>query len=343
MKAVILRAHGGADQLRYEEVDPPRIGPDQVLVRVRAVSVNRTLDIEVRERGAGFGVKLPHITGADPVGEVAAVGASVRGVREGDRVAAYPFLTCQACECCTRGEENACVALRVIGVHAWGGYAEYVALPERNVLPLPAGLPFEEAAAVPLSYSVAWHLLTARGRVKPGETVLVLAAGSGLGIAGIQIAKLCGARVIAAAGTDEKLTRAKALGADAGVNYAREGWSQDVRRLTGDRGVDLVYENVGAATWSQSLACLARQGRVVTCGTHGGNLAEIDIRSLYRHQISLLFSAGSTRAEAEEVLRQVGAGKLRAVVDRVFPLAQAPAAQQHVLDRRNFGKVILTP
>jgi NADPH:quinone reductase-like Zn-dependent oxidoreductase len=214
--------------------------------------------------------------------------------------------------------------------------------PAINAVPLPAGLSFEEAACLPLSYAVAWHLLVVLARVVPGDVVLIMAAGSGLGVAGIQIAKLRGARVLAAAGSDEKLERARSLGADAGINYVTSDLPKEVRRLTDGWGADVVFENIGTATWDRSVASLARAGRLVTCGTHGGSPATIDIRSLYRNHVSLLFSAGFTRDTLEEVIRRVGEGTLKAVIDRTLPLAEAATAQRYVFERKNFGKVILT-
>ncbi len=248
-------------------------------MRVRACSVNRTLDLETREKGAGFGVTLPYISGADPCGEVVAVGADVTSPHVGQRVAVSPMLTCGACPMCRRGTENACLNLKILGVHRHGGYAELVRAPAGNALPLPDGLSYEEAACLPLSYAVAWHLLVVLARVALGDVVLIMAAGSGLGVAGIQIAKLRGARVLAAAGSDEKLERARSLGADAGINYSTSDLAQEVRRLTDGWGADVVFENIGTATWDRSVASLARAGRLVTCGTHGGSQATIDIRA----------------------------------------------------------------
>lgn len=343
MKAVVFEAFGGPEVLKYQEVPDPVAEAGEVVIQVKACSVNRTLDLEVRERGAGFGVTLPHISGADPSGLVTQVGRGVSGITVGDRVAAQPTLHCGSCRFCQRGEENACLSLQVIGVHRPGGYAEFARIPASNVLPLPASLSFPEASALPLSYPVAWHLLVTLGKVTADDTVLIMAAGSGLGVAGIQIAKLKGARVLAAAGSDDKLERARALGADATINYAKADLPQEVKRLTDGWGVDVVFENIGAATWDKSVASLARKGRLVTCGTHGGSQASIDIRSLYRNYISLLFSAGSTRKETEEVFRLAGEGKLKAVVDRTFPLREAAEAQRYLADRKNFGKVILVP
>ncbi len=343
MKAVVFETFGGLEVLKYRDVPDPAAGTGEVVIQVKACSVNRTLDLEVREKGAGFGVALPHISGADPSGLVTQVGPGVSTVKVGDRVAARPMLHCGSCRFCQRGEENACLNLQVIGVHRHGGYAEFARIPATNALPVPASLSFQEASALPLSYPVAWHLLVTLGQVTADDTVLIMAAGSGLGVAGIQIAKLKGARVLAAAGSDEKLERARALGADAGINYAKADLPGEVKRLTDGWGADVVFENIGAATWDKSVASLAKKGRLVTCGTHGGSQATIDIRTLYRNYISLLFSAGATRKETEEVFRLAGERKLKAVVDRTFPLKEAAEAQRYLADRKNFGKVILLP
>ncbi len=343
MKAVVFDRFGGSEVLKYQDVPDPVAEAGEVVIQVKACSVNRTLDLEVREKGAGFGVTLPHISGADPSGVVTQVGPGVNTVKVGDRIAAIPFLPCGSCRLCQREQENACLSLKVLGVHRPGGYAEFVRLPAAHVVPVPPTLSFPEASCVPLSCAVAWHLLVTRAQVNAGDTVLVMAAGSGLGVAGIQIAKLKGARILAAAGSDEKLERARSLGAAATINYSKVDLPQEIKRLTDGWGADVVYENIGAATWERSLACLARTGRLITCGTHGGSQASIDIRTLYRNDNSLLFSVGTTRKETEEVFRLVGEGKLKAVIDRTFPLREAAEAQRYLADRKNFGKVILVP
>ena len=342
MKAVMFDQLGGPEVLEYRDVPDPVAGAGEVVLQVKACSVNRTLDLEVREKGY-FGVKLPHISGVDPAGVVTHVGPGVTGIRVGDRVAVNPIITCGECRLCQRGQENACLSIRVFGVHFDGGYAEFVRAPAKQVIHVPATLSFSEAAALPLSYAVAWQLLVPLGQVSAQDTVLIQAAGSGIGVAGLQIAKLKGARVIAAAGSDEKLERARALGADLTVNYATADLSQEVKRLTDGWGADLVFENIGAAMWDRSLACLAKKGRLVTCGTHGGSQASIDIRALYLKANSLLFSLGATRRDVEEVFRLAGEGKLKAVIDRTFPLREAAAAQEYLSSRKNFGKIILIP
>ncbi len=342
MKAIIFEKFGWPEVLEYRDVPDPVVGPGEVILQVEACSVNRTLDLETREKGY-FGVKLPHIPGVDPAGVVTHVGPGVTGIKVGDRVAVNPIIVCGECRVCQRGQENACLNVRVFGVHFHGGYAEFVKAPAKQVVLIPANVPFAEAASMPLSYAVAWHLLVPLGQVTAQDTVLIQAAGSGIGVAGVQIAKLKGARVIAAAGSDEKLARARAIGADFAVNYATADLPQEVKRLTDGWGADLVFENIGAAMWDRSLACLARTGRLVTCGTHGGAQATIDIRALYRNCNSLLFSLGATRKDLEDVFRLAGERKLKAVIDRTFPLKEARAAQEYLASRQNFGKVVLIP
>ncbi len=342
MKAIVFEKLGGPEVLEYRDVPDPVAGSGEVVIQVKACSVNRTLDGETREKGY-FGVKLPHIPGVDPAGVVAGVGPGVTGFKAGGRVVVHPTTPCGECRLCLRGQENACLNLRVFGVQTDGGYAELVKASADQVVPIPESVSFPEAAAMALSYSVAWHLLVSLGQVSAEDTVLVQAAGSGIGVAGVQIAKLKGARVIAAAGNDEKLERARAVGADLTVNYNTTDLPQEVKRLTDGWGADLVFENIGAAMWDRSLACLARKGRLVTCGTHGGSQVNIDIRALYRNANSLLFSMGATRHDIKEVLRLAGEGKLKAVVDRTYPLKDAAEAQRYLASRKNFGKVILIP
>lgn len=342
MQAVTFHEPGGPDRLRLEEVAEPTIGPEEVLVRVRACGVNR-LDILARTGRVGARVPLPHISGSEVAGEVVRVGERVSGLSAGQPAAIAPYLNCGRCEYCLAGEETICLRGDILGLVSQGGYAEYVKAPASHVLPLPAGLSFDDAAAVTLAATTAWHMLMARARVRAGEDVLVLAAGSGVGSAAIQIARLAGARVIATAGSADKLARARDLGAAELINHREQDFLQEVRRLTGRRGVDVVVEHVGSETWEKSVACLTRGGRLVTCGATTGGEGRVDIWQLFAKQIALLGSYGGTRAELGQVLRLVARGDLHATIDRVLPLAAAAEAQQIMEERKQFGKILLRP
>ncbi len=340
MKAILFEKHGGPEVLRYTEVAEPKLGHGEVLIRVRACALNH-LDLWVRNGLPGVQIPLPHIPGSDIAGEVAKVGEGVTRAKVGQKVVLAPGLSCNACDACVSGLDNQCRRYTIIGYMVDGGSAEYARAPEVNVLPMPSRLSFEEAAAVPLVFQTAWHMLLTRAGLRPGEDVLVLGAGSGIGSAAIQIAKLAGARVIATAGSDEKLKHARALGADEAINHSRQDIAEEAKKLTGKRGVDVVFEHVGAATWEKSLASLAPAGRLVTCGATTGHEVKIDIRRLYVHQWSLLGSYMGTRGELIAVLKLVEQGKLNPVVDKVFPLAEAASAHAHLEKREQFGKVVL--
>jgi NADPH:quinone reductase-like Zn-dependent oxidoreductase len=259
----------------------------------------------------------------------------------GDKVVLAPGVSCGQCAACAAGKDNECRNYTIFGYGRNGGCAEYVLAPEVNLLPMPPGLSFEEAAAVPLVFVTAWHMLVARARLQPGEEVLVLGAGSGVGSAAIQIAKLTGARVIATAGSRAKLDKARELGADEVIDHAQQKISDEVRRLTGKRGVDVVFEHVGTATWEQSILSLATGGRLITCGATTGFAAQLDLRYLFARQLSLLGSYMGSRAELYTVLKLVGEKRLRPVIDRVFPLDQAVQAHQRLEQREQFGKIVL--
>jgi NADPH:quinone reductase-like Zn-dependent oxidoreductase len=342
MKAVAIRAHGGPEVVRLEDLPEPQAGPGQVVVSVRAAALNH-LDLWVRKGWPGLGLAFPHVLGSDVAGVVEAVGPGVEGPKPGDPVVLNPSLGCGRCERCLSGRENLCRRFAILGEHVSGGMAERLAVPARNVLPKPARLSFEEAAAVPLTFMTAWHALVQRARVRPGETVLVHAAGSGVGVAAVQIAKLLGARVVATAGSDAKLEKAKALGADEVVNYETQDFVQETRRLTEKRGVDVVFEHVGKKTWERSILAAGIGGRIVTVGATTGYDPPTDLRHVFFRQLSILGSTMGTAGDLLEVLRFVGEGRLRPVVDRTLPLAEARAAQGLLADRAQFGKIVLVP
>lgn len=339
MKAVAIREHGGPEVLRPETLPDPAPGPCQVLVRVKAVALNH-VDLWTRRGRPNLAVAFPHLLGADVAGVVEAAGPGARAA-PGTKVLVSPGLSCLRCEACLSGRDNLCREYRILGEHVSGGYCELLAVPEANLLPFPEGLSFEEGAAIPLTFMTAWQMLVRRAVVRAGETVLVLAAGSGVGAAAVQIAKLLGATVIATAGSDGKLARAKALGADHVVDHATADLPKTVKEITTRRGVDVVVEHVGAATWEGSIACLAWGGRLVTCGATTGWEAKTDLRQVFYRQLSLLGSTMGSKADLFEVLRHVVAGKLRPVVDRVLPLEQAAEAHRALEARQVFGKLVL--
>jgi len=340
MKAIIFHQHGAPDVLKYEDAPEPSIRPNEVLVRVRACALNH-LDLWVRRGIAGVPIPLPHIPGSDASGEIAQVGADVTTVRVGQKVVLAPGVTCGKCAACISGQDNRCRQFTNLGYLIDGGCAEFVRAPEVNCLPYPENLSFEEAASIPLVFQTAWHMLVARAELQPGEDVLVLGAGSGVGSAAIQIAKFFGARVLATASTDEKLQKAKQLGADHLINHKTQKIRDEVRRITNKRGVDVVFEHVGTATWDDSLASLAAGGRLVTCGATTGYDAKVDLRFLFSRQLSLLGSYMGTKSQMHTVMKLVAAGRLKPVVDRVFPLAEAAAAHAYLESSSQFGKVVL--
>jgi NADPH:quinone reductase-like Zn-dependent oxidoreductase len=284
VKAVVVSQHGGLEALQYNDVPQPRILPTEVLVRVRSCALNH-LDLWVRRGLPGITFALPLILGSDISGEVAQIGNLVTQVKVGDRVVLSPGISCGKCEACSAGNDNMCRKYALLGYGHDGGYAEFVKAPEVNAIPLPGDLSFEEAAAVPLVFLTVWHMLVNRARLKPGEEVLVLGAGSGVGSAAIQIAKLMGARVMATAGSPEKLEKARELGADEVVNHAKQSIVAEAKRWTRRRGMDVVFEHVGEATWEQSVGSLATGGRLITCGATTGYNVKIDLRFLFAKQL----------------------------------------------------------
>jgi NADPH:quinone reductase-like Zn-dependent oxidoreductase len=310
-------------------------------VRVRACALNH-LDLWVRGGLPDVPIPLPHIPGSDVAGEIAKIGSEVTTVRIGQKVVLAPGVSCGKCAACISGQDNRCRQFTNLGYMIDGGCAEFVRVPEVNCLPYPENLSFEQAAAIPLVFQTAWHMLVARAELQPGEDLLVLGAGSGVGSAAIQIGKFFGARVIATAGSDEKLAKARELGADYVINHKSQKIREEVRRITSKLGVDVVFEHVGAATWDDSLASLALAGRLVTCGNTTGYDAKIDLRFLFSRQLSLLGSYMGVKSELYTIMKLVAAGRLKPVVDRAFPLAEAAAAHAYLEAGQQFGKVVLT-
>ena len=341
MKAIRFYAHGGPEVLKYEDAPEPAPRANEILVRVKACALNH-LDLWVRKGLPGVTFPMPHIPGSDIAGEVAKIGADVNTVKVGQKVVLAPGVSCGKCAACVAGNDNKCRQFTNLGYMIDGGCAEYVKCPEINGLPYPENLSFEQAAAVPLVFQTAWHMLVARADLQAGEDVLILGAGSGVGSAAIQIAKFFGARVIATAGTDEKLAKARELGADHLINHRSQKIRDEVRRITGKRGVDVVFEHVGTATWDESLASLALGGRLVTCGNTTGYDAKLDLRFLFSRQLSLLGSYMGKKSELQTVMKLVATGQLKPIVDRVFPLAEAAAAHAYLEAGSQFGKVVLT-
>jgi len=338
MKAVRFHAHGGADVLRYEEIPEPLAGPGEALVRVRACALNH-LDLWQRRGLERVKIPFPHISGADVAGEVE---YSPDGeFAPGRRVMLQPGLSCGRCAACLDGRDNECPKYDVLGYRSDGGYAEYVRVPVQNLIAIPDAISFIEAAAFPLAFLTAWHMLITRARLRAGDDVLVLGAGSGVGQAAIQVAWRHGARVFATAGADEKLAKARQLGAYEVINHETEDLPARVREFTNGRGVDVVVEHVGTATWDRSLKCLVRGGRLVTCGATSGHDASIDLRVLFTRQLSLLGSYMGRKAELLRATQFLFAGELRPVVDRTYPLAEAAEAHRRLESRQSFGKIVL--
>ena len=340
MRAVVFKQHGGPEVLEYTDVPAPALKPNEVLIEVKACALNH-LDVWVRGGLPGIKIPLPHILGSDIAGVVREVGDLVTWVRTGAEVMVQPGVSCGHCAACLSGRDNFCRDYDILGYRLDGGYAEFVAVPGVNVIPKPSSLSWEAAAALPLVTVTAWHMLVTRAQVQPGEDVLIHAAGSGVGSIGIQVAKLRGARVIATAGSDDKLARAKTLGADDVINYRQEDWPQQVKRLTDRRGVDVVFEHTGAATWPGSVAAVKNNGRIVTCGATSGYEAQTDLRQVFYRHLTIMGSFMGTKAELLEAMKFVERGEIRAVVDQTLPLAEARRAHELMEDRAQFGKLVL--
>lgn len=344
MKAVVLNEFGGPEALSLMEVPRPAAGPGEVLVQVHAVSVNRTLDLQVRRGTYDPRLTLPLVLGADPSGTVVALGQGVQETGIGHRVAVLSAVRCGACAYCRAGEEGDCRDTRHVGVHRWGGYAEYVCVPAGNICSIPDRLSFPEATVITRHFPAAFNLLNNKAELRPGEWALIMGAAGALGSCGVQVAKLMGARVIAAAGTDERVDAARTFGADFGVNYRTADLAAEVMRITEGRGVDVVFENIGDPTlWPGAQGSLGYRGRLVTAGAHGGGLVTLDVNQLYRRRQRIIGTAGGSRHDAELALQAAAAGRIRAIIDRVMPLREAALAHQILEAQAVIGKLILSP
>lgn len=342
MRAVRFHAFGGPETLQLDVVPAVEPGPDEVLVKIHASGVNH-LDIWLRT-GARPGIEPPHIPGSEVAGEIVQAGAAVKSIAVGQRVAVSPWAFCGDCEFCLQGEESICASGHIIGTAPnQGGYAEYITVPASIAVPIPNSLSYDAAAALTLAAITSWHMLYRRTRVEPGEWVLVQAAGSGVGVYAVQIARFLGARVIATAGSQGKLARAESLGAEESINYSEQDLVAEVKRITNGRGVDVVFEHVGEATWEQSIRSLARNGRLVTCGATTGRSGKVDIGFLYTRQQSLLGSMGGNRLDLQHVLSLAERGILKPVLDTIYPLEQAEQAHRRMAAREQFGKMLLDP
>ncbi len=343
MRALLLDRHGGPDAQRIGDIATPRPGPGEALLRVEASALNR-LDLWVRAGWPGLSLEMPHVGGSDIAGTVVARGDGVDAALVGRRVVVYPDLSCGRCAWCRGGDVTLCPEHRIIGEHAPGGFAEFAVVPATNLLAVPDGFPAVDAAAAALVFLTAWRMLVTRARLRAGETVLVVGSGGGVNSAAIQIARLAGAsRVFVAAGGPQKAERARAIGATDVVDYRTAPFDKEVHRLTARRGVDVVVDNVGKATWERSLRAATRGGRVVTVGGTTGYDPPAFLNQVFWKQLDVIGSTMGTRAEFETVMTLLFAGRLRAVVDRVLPLADGVEAMRALEAGENFGKIVLVP
>jgi NADPH:quinone reductase-like Zn-dependent oxidoreductase len=340
VKAAFFVEHGGSDKILYGDYRDPAPAAGEALVRVRACALNQ-VDMLLLDGRFPPPEGLPHVNGCEVTGTLETPLEGARALPRGQRVIIFPGFSCGSCEYCLRGERTVCVRYGYLGAHRDGGYAELVKAPAANILPLPDGISFEQGAALPLAMLTSWHALVAQAQLRPGQTVLVQAAGSGVGSAAIQIARLMGARVMATVGSDDKLEFARALGAEETVNYRTHDFVEAARAWTGKRGVDVVVEHIGGETFERSMYALTRLGTLVSIGSHDTHWGRLDLRHVYSKNLRILGTNLGSILELRTILDYVAAGRLSAVVDRVFPLAHARAAVQHVLDRKNKGKVLL--
>ena len=340
MKAVVFSQHGGPEVLHYTDVPDPKPGPGEVLIEVKATSINH-IDIFLRRGMPGIQVKMPKIVGSDAAGVVRELGAGVSGLKTGQRVTINPGIACGHCEFCAAGFGSQCTSWAMVGENRDGAYAELVVVPAHIALPIPDSMSFEDAAATPLVFLTAWSMMVGKGRIQPGEDVLILGAGAGVGTAAIQIAKMVGCRVFVTASSDEKLQRAKELGADFLIDYSKDEFDKTIRDLTNRRGVDIVVDYIGADTWVRSLRSARRGGRVLTCGATTGFAPQTDLRHIFFRQVQVLGSTMGSHREFLDVMKCVFRGQLKPVIDRVLPLSEASKGHELIEQRAVFGKIVL--
>ncbi|MEM4311709.1 MAG: zinc-binding dehydrogenase [Nitrososphaerales archaeon] len=339
MKAILLKEFGGPEKLVYEEFEEPKIKEDEVLVRVRACALNR-LDLWIR-KGARGTLKLPHILGSDVSGEVYEIGKAVSKFNIGDKVMVSPNLSCGKCYYCLSGQDNLCPEYSILGAKCHGGYAEYLRIPEVNLISLPSNKSFEEAAAFPLTFLTAWRMLVTHAKVGPGKTLLIWGGGSGVGSAAIQIAKLFNAKIITTVGREDKAPKAKEIGADYVLNHYKDDIVGEVKKITKDEGVDIVIDHVGEAVWERSLLSLKKGGILVNCGGTSGINGKVEIRRLYWNHLKIIGSTMGTKGELLEAVKFFAEGKLKPVIHQVFPLRDASEAHRVMEEGKHFGKLVL--
>jgi NADPH:quinone reductase-like Zn-dependent oxidoreductase len=342
LKAAYFKEHGGSDKILYGDFRDPVPAAGEAVVRVKACALNH-VDMLLLDGRFPPPEGLPHVNGCEVTGTVEALGADVKGVARGQRVIVFPGFSCGTCEFCLRGERTVCLRYGYLGAHKDGGYAELVKAPATNLLPLAESISFDAGAAVPLAMLTSWHALVAQAQLKPGQTVLVQAAGSGVGSAAIQIARLIGARVMTTVGSDDKLDFARGLGAEHVVNYRTQDFVEEAKKWTGKRGVDVVVEHIGGETFERSCYALTRLGTLVSIGSHETHWGRLDLRHVYSKNLRIVGTNLGSIVELRTLLEYVASGRLTPVIDRAFSLKDARAAVQHVLDRRNKGKVLLVP
>lgn len=346
MKATVFHKHGPPDVLSYEDFEIPKIHSGQVLVKVKGVALNH-LDLFVRSGIPGLNLEMPHILGSDISGEIVELGSDVRGTLEvGQKILVDPGIYCGECEFCIRGEESLCTSYGIIGEHARGGYADYIALNPQNVIPIPetTRIDLVDAASIPLTLMTAWRLMITKAKIKPGDDVLIIGIGGGVALAALQIAKTAGARVIVTSSSDEKLKKSETLGANITINHRTSPeYHKEIYRVTKNRGVDVVLDSVGLATWDRSLKSLRKGGKLVTCGATSGPKAETNLNLIFWKQLEILGSTMGSRDELRTALKLVWSGKIRPVVDRIYPLSKAKEAHEILEHGEQFGKIVLRP